>query len=72
MICATCRGGGSLFVVQSGKNEWWNCPSCDGDGVRCLAGPPTIHIHNLRLKKPKQDRVDDRAGARKERSAIVN
>jgi DnaJ-class molecular chaperone len=55
-LCSTCHGSGSIFCVQIGVLEWWNCPGCGGAGVRALFGPPTIHIHNNRKKKIRKDK----------------
>ncbi len=33
-LCKLCHGYGSLFCVQNGKFEWWDCPACGGRGYR--------------------------------------
>jgi len=34
MICFLCKGTGSLFTRQLGKNEWFNCFVCNTNGIR--------------------------------------
>lgn len=50
-MCSLCHGLGTLFVVQNGVKEWWECCACGGGGVRFVYGPPLIKIHSPRKKK---------------------
>lgn len=30
MLCAICKGSGSIMAVQNGKRLWFDCPCCGG------------------------------------------
>lgn len=41
MICAVCKGSGSILTTLRGL-QWWQCPGCGGAGVHAMNGPPTF------------------------------
>lgn len=53
-VCKVCPGTGWIATMSKPQGlEYWRCPCCGGSGAR-YGGPPTIHVHTFKQRKPKK------------------
>lgn len=58
MICPLCKGSQNLICFVGGKPQWWNCPSCDGQGTTMsfsTGKPIVVRNAEKRMKMGKNE-----------------
>ena len=53
MLCAVCRGCGSVMGFPKGVPEWWLCPCCGGAGVSVQHGPSEFRRRPVKTKESR-------------------